>query len=41
MPETEVRDEMHEGEGEDEDHTVPADLLDLHVAIEAKEAGLL
>lgn len=41
MPEPEVRDEMHEGEEEDDDHTVPSDLLDLHVALEAKEAGLL
>lgn len=39
--EPEVREEMHEGEGEDEDHEVPADLLELHVALEAQEAGLL
>lgn len=30
-----------ETEGDDEDHHVPEDLLQLHVAIEAKEAGLL
>lgn len=28
-------------EGDDEEHEVPTDLLDLHVALEAKEAGLL
>lgn len=33
--------EMHEGEGGDEDHSVPVDLLELHVALEAQEAGLL
>lgn len=33
--------EMHEGEGEGEDHEVPVDLLELYVAIEAQEAGLL
>lgn len=33
--------EMHEGEDEDDSHEVPADLLELHVALEAKEAGLL
>lgn len=38
-PEVEVREESTEGD--DEDHHVPADLLDLHVALEAKEAGLL
>lgn len=37
----EVREDMHEGEGDDDDHLVPVDLLELHVAIEAKEAGLL
>lgn len=42
MPdEPEVRDVMHEGEDEDEEHEVPADLLELYVALEAKEAGLL
>lgn len=28
-------------EGDDEEHGVPTDLLELHVALEAKEAGLL
>lgn len=37
----EERDEMHEGEEDDEDHEVPLDLLELHVAIEARDAGLL
>lgn len=41
MSEPEERDEMHEGEGEDDDHAVPTDLLDLYVALEAQEAGLL
>lgn len=30
-----------EEEGDDDDHAVPEDLLQLYVAIEAKEAGLL
>lgn len=30
-----------EVEGDEEDHIVPEDLLQLHAAIEAKEAGLL
>lgn len=29
------------GEGDHEDPHVPGDLLELHVALEAKEAGLL
>lgn len=37
----EIREEMHEGEEDDKEHMVPEDLLQLHVALEAKEAGLL
>lgn len=45
MPEEELAPQevldLHEGEGEKDDHEVPKDLLQLHVALEAKEAGLL
>lgn len=46
MPDDEVPelDELHEGEDFDGDHgthDVPEDLLELHVALEAEEAGLL
>lgn len=37
----EIREDMHEGEEEDDEHTVPEDLLELHVALEAQKAGLL
>lgn len=42
MPEDvpEVED-LHEGEDDEESHSVPLDLLELHVALEAKEMGLL
>lgn len=39
--EIEVKNESHEGEDDDEGHEVPSDLLELHVALEAQEAGML
>lgn len=43
MPDDEEEVEVREDstEGDDEEHEVPEDLLELSVALEAKEAGLL
>lgn len=43
MPDEEEEVEVREDstEGDDEEHEVPTDLLDLHVALEAQEAGML